>query len=89
MMHLLLTGEPACGKTTLIKILLPLIPDSRGFFMQELREYEKRVGFKAVTLRGEEAVFAHKNFTSSQAVSGYAANDFKKMVIRDNSLMYN
>jgi nucleoside-triphosphatase len=62
--NLLLTGNPGVGKTTL---LMKLIERSRrypvtGFFTEEIREAGERVGFRAVTLNGSSAVFAHKDY---------------------------
>ncbi len=62
--NLLLTGNPGVGKTTL---LLRLIERSRqypvtGFFTEEIREAGDRLGFRAVTLNGSSAVFAHKDY---------------------------
>ena len=62
--NLLLTGNPGVGKTTL---LMKLIERSRqypitGFYTEEIRESGERVGFRAVTLNGSSAVFAHKDY---------------------------
>ena len=52
--NLLLTGPPACGKTTVIRRLIERLTDLRlaGFYTQELREHGQRVGFEAVGLSG-------------------------------------
>ncbi|MCM8787036.1 MAG: AAA family ATPase, partial [Candidatus Omnitrophica bacterium] len=70
-MHLLLTGKPACGKTTLIKDILPRFSNIRGFFTEEIKENNQRMGFKIITLTGKESIFAHKNFVSSYNVGNY------------------
>lgn len=62
--NLLITGNPGVGKTTL---LMELIERSRqypitGFYTEEIRESAERVGFRAVTLNGSSAVFAHKDY---------------------------
>ena len=62
--NLLLTGNPGVGKTTL---LVKLVERFRqypvtGFFTEEIREGRERVGFRAVTLSGSSAVFAHKDY---------------------------
>jgi len=62
--NLLLTGTPGVGKTTL---LVKLIERSRkypitGFYTEEVRDRGERVGFRAVTLNGSSAVFAHKDY---------------------------
>lgn len=73
-MHLFLTGKPACGKTTLIKSLLKDIPEKKGFFTEEIKEYGQRAGFKVVTLEGKEKVFAHKDFKSPYKVAKYGVD---------------
>jgi nucleoside-triphosphatase len=63
---LLLTGRPGCGKTTLIKrVVKELAVPAGGFYTEEIREHGGRVGFKLVTLDGEEAVFAHVDFPAA------------------------
>ena len=58
---LLLTGRPGVGKTTVVKkAAQALEPDAGGFFTEEIRGAGgRRVGFRLVTLDGEEAVMAH------------------------------
>jgi nucleoside-triphosphatase len=59
----LLTGRPGCGKTTLIKrVVNNLRRRAGGFYTEEIRDGDTRVGFKLVTLDGEEVVFAHVDF---------------------------
>lgn len=68
----LVTGRPGCGKTTLIKRLVDqLALPSGGFYTEEIRRRGGRVGFKIVTLEGEEAVLAHVNFNTTQRVGKY------------------
>ncbi|MCK4690591.1 MAG: AAA family ATPase, partial [Desulfuromonadales bacterium] len=52
--HILLTGPPGCGKTTLLKrladelrMLHPL-----GFYTEEIRQQGRRQGFRLVGLNG-------------------------------------
>jgi nucleoside-triphosphatase len=69
---LLITGRPGSGKTTLIKRMVEkLPPPAGGFYTEEIREHGTRVGFKIVTLDGNEAVLAHVNFTGPERVSKY------------------
>jgi nucleoside-triphosphatase len=58
---LLLTGRPGVGKTTVImKAVRELDAEAGGFFTEEMRGKDgRRVGFRLVTLGGEEAVMAH------------------------------
>jgi nucleoside-triphosphatase len=68
----LLTGRPGCGKTTLIKRLVDeLALPAGGFYTEEIRQRGGRIGFKIVTLEGEEAVLAHVDFNTRQRVGKY------------------
>ncbi|XP_060071749.1 cancer-related nucleoside-triphosphatase-like [Ylistrum balloti] len=63
--HVLLTGPPGIGKTTLIhKVCDHLVKsgvECRGFYTEERREGRQRVGFDVVTLSGERAPLASVN----------------------------
>ena len=68
----LLTGRPGCGKTTLIKrVVKELALPAGGFYTEEIREHRRRIGFKIITLTGEEAVLAHVGFNTTQRVGKY------------------
>ena len=68
----LLTGRPGCGKTTLIKrVVNELALSAGGFYTEEIRQSGQRLGFKIITLDGEEAVLAHVNFNTKQRVGKY------------------
>ena len=68
----LLTGRPGCGKTTLIKrVVNELASPAGGFYTEEIRQHGRRVGFKIITLDGEEAVLAHVDFRTKQRVGKY------------------
>ena|SRR5437868_6872597 len=68
----LLTGRPGCGKTTLIKRVVDnLSLPACGFYTEEIRERGQRVGFKIVTLSGEETVLAHVGFKTANRVGKY------------------
>jgi nucleoside-triphosphatase len=68
----LLTGRPGSGKTTLIKrVVNELALSAGGFYTEEIRQRGERVGFKVITLDGEEAVLAHVNFNTKQRVGKY------------------
>jgi nucleoside-triphosphatase len=59
--HLLLTGRPGVGKTTVLRRLLGALGGWRlaGFYTEELRVAGRRVGFRGVTLAGAARVIAH------------------------------
>jgi nucleoside-triphosphatase len=68
----LLTGRPGSGKTTLIKRIVEKLPQQAGgFYTEEIREKGTRVGFKIVTLEGDQAVLAHVDFTTPERVGKY------------------
>jgi nucleoside-triphosphatase len=72
--NLLLTGPPACGKTTAIRGLVERLPGVRlsGFYTQELRERGIRVGFQAVGLAtGQHTLLAHVRTPSRHRVGRY------------------
>jgi nucleoside-triphosphatase len=59
-MRLFLTGVPGVGKTTLIREVLRHFEDIQcaGFYTEEKRHRGQRIGFKIITLDGEEATLA-------------------------------
>jgi len=68
----LLTGRPGVGKTTIVRSLLPLLKGKLGgFFTEEIREEEKRVGFRLRELGGGEDILAHTSFSSPFRVGRY------------------
>jgi nucleoside-triphosphatase len=71
--NLLLTGPPACGKTTPVLRLVERLSDLRlaGFSTQELREGVSRVGFEAVGISGQHALLAHVRSKSRFRVGRY------------------
>src|SRR5262249_34935162 len=71
---LLLTGPPACGKTTVVLRLVERLSELRlaGFYTQELRERGSRVGFEAVGISsGRRAILAHVRSKSRFRVGRY------------------
>ena len=71
--NLLITGEPACGKTTLIQSILSNLtcPNKTGFFTQEIRRQGKRLGFQTVGLRGHRALLAHVLIATDKRIGRY------------------
>jgi nucleoside-triphosphatase len=72
--NLLLTGPPACGKSTAVLRVIERLPDLRlaGFYTQEIREGGNRVGFEAVGVSTEKhAPLAHVRSRSRLRVGRY------------------
>jgi nucleoside-triphosphatase len=71
-MNYLLTGHPGVGKTTIIKKLIEKLKlPTGGFYTEEIRENNMRMGFAIVTLSGLKGVLAHRNFKSRYKVGDY------------------
>jgi nucleoside-triphosphatase len=71
-MNYLLTGHPGVGKTTIIKRLIEKLKiPAGGFYTDEIREDNMRMGFSIVTLSGFKGVLAHRNFKSRYRVGDY------------------
>lgn len=71
-MNYLLTGNPGVGKTTIIKKLIEKLKlPAGGFYTEEIREENMRMGFAIVTLSGFKGVLAHRNFKSRYKVGKY------------------
>jgi nucleoside-triphosphatase len=71
-MNYLLTGHPGVGKTTIIKKLIEKLKlPAGGFYTEEIRENNMRMGFAIVTLSGLKGVLAHRNFKSRYKVGDY------------------
>jgi len=74
--HLLITGRPGVGKTTLVRHLAErLAPWVAGFYTLEVRDAAGyRVGFEIVTLEGEHRMLAHVDFHTPHRVSRYGVD---------------
>lgn len=74
--NLLLTGEPACGKTTVVRRVLERLGDLRlaGFYTQEIRREGNRIGFQVIGLSGARVTLAHVLFASEQLVGRYGVD---------------
>lgn len=69
---ILLAGRPGVGKTTIIKRVVDMLGgQAGGFYTEEIRQGGRRLGFKIVTLDGEEGVLAHMDVKGPPRVSKY------------------
>ncbi len=75
MKNILLTGIPRIGKTTIIhKIISGIKRGCAGFYTEEMREGNQRVGFKLVTIDNKNCILSHKNIKSRHRVGKYGVN---------------
>lgn len=82
--HILLTGKPGIGKTSVIKKIVPRLgDDAGGFFTEEIRAMDRRTGFRVVTLDGADGVLAHVDCNSNYKVGKYRVDldSFEKVAI--------
>jgi nucleoside-triphosphatase len=71
-MNILLTGHPGVGKTTIIRKVLDKVKlPAGGFYTEEIRENDMRMGFAVATLSGFKGVLAHRDFKSRYKVGQY------------------
>jgi len=72
---MLLTGTPRVGKTTIIrKVISNIKRGCAGFYTEEMREGNQRVGFRLITLNHKDCILSHKNIKSRHRVGKYGVN---------------
>ncbi len=75
MKNILICGPPGVGKTTLVKKILENINlRAGGFYTEEIRENNRRVGFKIISLDNQEGILAHISIKNSRRVGRYRVN---------------
>ena len=73
--NIFLTGPPGSGKTTVIKkVLLKLERKATGFYTEEIKKNDKRVGFLMKTLDGKEGFLGHENIRSRFHIRRYGVS---------------
>lgn len=73
--NILFTGAPSSGKTTVIKKIIDLLPiPANGFYTEEERVEDKRVGFMMYTLDGKQGYLAHQNIDSDFHIRRYGVS---------------
>jgi nucleoside-triphosphatase len=87
--HLLLTGAPGCGKTTVLERVAEHLADLRlaGFLTVEVREHGQRVGFEAVGLGARRAILAHVRSRSPVRVGRYGVEPGRLVPLIDEELV--
>ena len=75
MKNILICGPPGVGKTTLVKKILKNINlRAGGFYTEEIKENNRRVGFKIISLDNQEGILAHTSIKKSKRVGRYGVN---------------
>lgn len=74
--HLLLSGAPGVGKTTLILRVAEGLGERRvgGFVTKEIRGSSGRLGFRAITFAGEKWTISHVDFPGPVQVGRYGVD---------------
>ena len=72
---ILLTGPPRVGKTTIIRRVAERLGQrAGGFYTEEVRSGGERIGFRIVTLDGEEALLSSVHFPGPPRVGKYGVD---------------
>lgn len=84
---ILLTALPRTGKSTAIKKIVNMlgINNCGGFYTEEIRENDERVGFRIKTLSGKMGILSHINIDSEYRVSKYGVDldTFEKLCLEE------
>ena len=74
--HILITGLPGVGKTTLIKKVSEQLRDlhSVGFYTAEIRERGVREGFELVSFNGRRGLLSHTDIEGPHRVGKYGVD---------------
>jgi len=73
--NIFLTGAPSSGKTTVIKKIIKKLPiPANGFYTEEEKIGDKRVGFLMRSLDGKEGYLAHQDIRSEFHIRRYGVS---------------
>jgi len=73
--NIFLTGAPSSGKTTVIKkVIQKLRLPANGFYTEEEKAGDRRVGFLMKTLDGRQGYLAHQNIISPFTIRRYGVS---------------
>ncbi|KAK2707425.1 nucleoside-triphosphatase THEP1-like [Artemia franciscana] len=93
--HVLLTGSPGVGKTTVIKQVIQKLKENNeevsGFFTEEVRHAGDRIGFDIVTVSGQRGVLSRTKeyfqpeWTAGPMISKYQVNmlDLEQITLKE------
>jgi nucleoside-triphosphatase len=83
--NVIITGPPGIGKTTIIKHLIKDLKSLvlRGFYKEEIIDYEICKGFRIITLDYNEQILAHIHFEGPDRIGEYGLNieGFENLVL--------
>ena len=85
--RLLLEGRPGVGKSTVAERLSATLRDARvpisGFVTREIREGQRRSGFRIETAAGEEGTLAHVGYRGPPRVGKYGVDleEFERVAL--------
>ena len=75
MKNIILTGPPRIGKTTLIRAVIAALEDRcAGFYTEEIKEQDERVGFKLHTMQNKSCVLSHRDIRGHYHVGKYGVD---------------
>ena len=75
MKNIILTGPPRVGKTTVIRTLVKALEDGcAGFYTEEIKEQEERVGFRLHTMQKKSCVLSHRDIKGHIHVGKYGVD---------------
>lgn len=83
-MNILITGRPGIGKTTLIKQIFQKVGKrAGGFYTEEIRKEDQRIGFRIKTLDGKTGILSGIDIDSPYRVGRYRVNlpDLEKVAL--------
>ena len=73
--NIFLTGAPSSGKTTVIKkIIKGLSHPAKGFYTEEEKKDDKRIGFMMKTLDGKSGYLGHESIPSAFRIRRYGVS---------------
>jgi len=75
MTNIVLTGPPRIGKTTIIRAVISKLSDKcAGFYTEEIKDKEERVGFQLITMSKNSCTLAHREISGHVHVGKYGVD---------------